>query len=105
MTITNSGNIALNWNIVEDDTACDSPADVPWLTVNPTAGTTPPAATDIVDITFDSTGLNAGVYLASLCVSSNDPDPGPGNGTDLVIVDLEMIVEVFKIYLPIIQKP
>ncbi|HSN74113.1 MAG TPA: choice-of-anchor J domain-containing protein, partial [Anaerolineae bacterium] len=57
---------------------CDAPSDVPWLSVSPTNGTTAPAATTPVDVTFDSTGLAAGVYNANLCVTSNDPDPGPG---------------------------
>jgi hypothetical protein len=52
-----------------------------------------PGDTDTVTVTFDSTGLAAGTYVAALCVTSNDPDPGPGNGTDLVVVDLELTVE------------
>jgi len=71
---------------------CDMPADLPWLSVNPTNGTTAPAATTPVQVTLDSTGLAAGVYNANLCISSNDPDPGPGNGTNLVIVPVELTV-------------
>ncbi len=71
---------------------CDAPADVPWLSVSPTNGTTAPAATTPVDVTFDSTGLAAGTYNANLCISSNDPDPGPGNETELVIVPVELVV-------------
>ncbi len=37
--------------------ACATPSDLPWVSVNPTAGTTAPAATTVVDVTFDSTGL------------------------------------------------
>ena len=33
-------------------------------------------------------------YMANLCVTSNDPDAGPGNGTDLVIVPVEMVVVI-----------
>ena len=57
LTITNSGNITLNWNIVEDDTTCDSPTDIPWLSVAPDTGTTAPSNDTVVDVTFDSTGL------------------------------------------------
>jgi subtilisin-like proprotein convertase family protein len=71
---------------------CSNPGDVPWLSVSPTHGTTAPAATTAVDVTFDATGLAAGVYNANLCVSNNDPDPGPGNETDLVIVPVELTV-------------
>ncbi|MEI2688243.1 MAG: choice-of-anchor J domain-containing protein [Anaerolineae bacterium] len=72
---------------------CSAPSNVPWLSVNPTNGTTAPAAITPVDVTFDSTGLAAGTYNANLCVTSNDPDAGPGNGTELVIVPVELIVE------------
>jgi hypothetical protein len=72
---------------------CDAPDDIPWASVAPDNGTTVPGDTDTVTVTFDSTGLAAGTYVAALCVTSNDPDPGPGNGTDLVVVDLELTVE------------
>ncbi|MBE2235907.1 MAG: choice-of-anchor J domain-containing protein, partial [Anaerolinea sp.] len=72
---------------------CAAPSNVPWLSVNPTNGTTAPAASTPVQVTFDSTGLAVGVYNANLCIDSNDPDAGPGNGTELVIVPVELIVE------------
>jgi hypothetical protein len=53
---------------------CDSPADVPWLSANPAAGTITPAGNQVVDVTFDSTGIALGTYQATLCVFSNDPD-------------------------------
>ncbi len=43
-------------------------------------------------MTFDSTGLAVGAYTGNLCVTSNDPDAGPGNGTELVIVPVELVV-------------
>jgi len=49
-------------------------ADVPWLSENPTFGTVAPGGSQDVDVIFDSTGLAAGQYLASLDVFSNDPD-------------------------------
>ena len=53
---------------------CGTPSDLPWVSVNPAAGTTAPAATTVVDVTFDSTGLLPGLYEGLLCVNSNDPD-------------------------------
>ena len=53
---------------------CFTPADQPWLSVNPTAGTTLPATTSTVDVSFDSTGLTGGTYDALVCILSNDPD-------------------------------
>ena len=73
--------------------ACDALEDIPWASVTPDNGTTAPGATDTLDVEFDASGLLAGTYNAALCVYSNDPTPGPGNGTELVIVDLEMVVQ------------
>ncbi len=80
-------------SLVQAATVCDAPSDIPWLSANPTAGTTAPATATPVDVTFDSTGLTAGTYSANLCVTSNDPDPGPGNGTELVVVPVRLVVE------------
>jgi hypothetical protein len=54
--------------------ACEVISDIPWLSTTPTAGTTISATSDVVDVTFDATGLLAGVYTGTLCVNSNDPD-------------------------------
>jgi len=59
---------------VSPQTNCTNPADVPWLSANPISGTTPPAGFIPVDVTFDSTGIAVGIYEATLCVLSNDPD-------------------------------
>ena len=80
-------------NMISSMFVCDNPADVPWLSELPTSGTTAAGATTPVQVTFDSTGLAAGAYHANLCIASNDPDPGPGNGTELVVVPVELIVE------------
>ncbi|MBK8986370.1 MAG: choice-of-anchor J domain-containing protein [Chloroflexi bacterium] len=53
---------------------CVSPADVSWLTVDPTNGSILPGASTPVTVTLDSTGLAVGVYSAYLCVTSDDPD-------------------------------
>jgi hypothetical protein len=53
---------------------CSAPSDLPWVSVNPASGTTPPGGTSTVDVTFDSTGLSIGTYDGFLCVDSNDPD-------------------------------
>jgi hypothetical protein len=69
-----TGALELNTVAIAAGGACANPIDVPWLSVNPTAGTTPPAGTDTLDVTFDSNGVAIGVYDALLCVWSNDPD-------------------------------
>ena len=67
-------------NFFVDDVAldaisvCGSPADMPWLALSPTSGTTTGSNSDDVEVTFDSTGLTPNTYTGSLCVNSNDPD-------------------------------
>ena len=51
---------------------CANPADVPWLSMTPAAGTTASGSTTPVTITFDAGDLAAGTYNANLCVQSND---------------------------------
>jgi len=61
--------------IIEGQPAiCGNLADVPWLSASPTAGTIAPAGSQQVNVSFDSTGLALGLYEATLCVFSNDPD-------------------------------
>jgi len=62
------------------------PGDIPWASVAPASGVTPPGLTDTVDVTFDSTGLLPDTYTGDLCISSNDPDES------LVIVPLSLEV-------------
>jgi hypothetical protein len=86
LTIGNIGGADLNWNIVESQSGCPTPGDIPWISLAPTGGTTPPAGNTPVDVWFDSTGMTPGTYFADLCVNSNDPD------SPLVPVPLEMMV-------------
>ncbi len=69
------------------DIVCDSPVEIPWASVNPSSGATSPSGSDLVDISFDSTGLAVGTYDATLCVDSNDPI------TPRIQVPLSLIVE------------
>jgi uncharacterized repeat protein (TIGR01451 family) len=51
---------------------CQLPSDIPWLSVAPDTGVTPPGGSAFVEVTFDSTGMSAGTYNSTLCVFSND---------------------------------
>lgn len=53
---------------------CASPSTVPWLSVDPDAGTTAGGDFSEVEVTLDATGLAFGTYEALLCINSNDPD-------------------------------
>ncbi len=61
--------------------------EVPWLSVDPVSGTTPAGESSTVTVTLDSTGLATGLYEASVCVASDDPDEA------LVVVDVAMTVD------------
>ena len=52
---------------------CDSPVDIPWLSTDPDAGTTPPGESVAVDVTADASDLAPGEFTALLCVTTNDP--------------------------------
>jgi hypothetical protein len=66
---------------------CSAPVDIPWASVNPTAGSISAGGNSDVDVTLDSTGLAAGTYSGNLCVESNDPD------TPLVVVPVDLTVD------------
>ena len=67
--------------------ACDSPGDISWLSLSPSAGSTGPGESSDVTVVFDATGLMAGDYEGSLCVASNDAT------TPLVVVPVSLTVE------------
>jgi hypothetical protein len=101
LTISNTGDADLLWTIDEQpsttgtaktivlDTVwgqvelasgfdCVPPiqlGDIPWISANPTAGTTAASTADDVTVTFDATGINLGVMRADLCVNNNSITP------------------------------
>jgi subtilisin-like proprotein convertase family protein len=87
VTWASTGGFDMAWQLAGAPLPCDNPADVPWLSLSTTSGTTAGGNTDSVDVTLDSTGLAPGTYDAHLCVNSNDPD------TPLVDVPVSLTVE------------
>lgn len=64
--------------VIEGTVVSVCPAsDIPWASVSPTGGTTPPEGSSLVSVLFNSTGLGPGLYSAELCIESNDPDENP----------------------------
>ena len=54
---------------------CGQPSDLPWLSLNPTSGTTAPGSDTPVTVTIDATGsVDGDVLSGTVCVRSNDPD-------------------------------
>ena len=53
---------------------CVQPQDLPWLSLDPLTGTTPPAGASPIIASIDAAGTNAGDVLAgTVCATSNDP--------------------------------
>ncbi|MCA9933970.1 MAG: proprotein convertase P-domain-containing protein [Ardenticatenaceae bacterium] len=68
-----TGNIRFDYIHLLDETTCDFPGDISWYSVSPNSGQIDPHNNSIVDIIFDSTGMDDGTYSSTLCVNSNDP--------------------------------
>ena len=73
LTIHNDGGSNLTWSITEEPGATGCTGTIPWLAVDPASGTTLGGYATPVVVTFDATGVAAGVYTGALCVGSNDP--------------------------------
>jgi hypothetical protein len=71
-------------------TACEVTDGAPWVTIDPTSGTVAPDGSQVVSVTFDSTGLADGdVRETNLCLDSNDAARGR------VEVPLRLAVRLF----------
>jgi len=67
---------ARSWFVraVEAPVGCTAPADVPWLSLAPTAGSVPVGgAATAATVTLDPTGLATGAHVATLCVGNGQP--------------------------------
>ncbi len=53
---------------------CDTPADLPWLGLTSTSGSTAPLSSSTIAVTFFAGSLPVGLYEGTLCLESNDPD-------------------------------
>jgi hypothetical protein len=69
LRIFNNGDADLEWNLTENP-------QVHWLSENPTSGTVSPRPNNRMDVTlsFNTAGLNPGVYHTNLLITNNDPD-------------------------------
>jgi hypothetical protein len=83
LTIYNSGEGVLNWQITE---GCD------WLSVDPNSGSST-GEQDTVVVSVDVTGLDKGTYYCDLTVS----DPNAENSPRVVLIDLLVQVPVIEL--------
>jgi uncharacterized repeat protein (TIGR01451 family) len=79
--------------VIQGPTDCTMLADVPWLSVAPTSGTTVGGSSTPITVSFNGVGLLPGTYNARLCVTSNDPDQVVGNGGVLVVVPVSFTID------------
>jgi hypothetical protein len=84
--------------IIQGTQAPPCSGDIPWLSVNPTSGTTNAGSNSGVSLVFNSTGLTTGVYTGTLCLTSNDYD------TSFVQIPVSLTVKLYSIYLPVIRR-
>jgi len=76
--ISNSGGATLDWTADSSSVGCVAPVNVPWIALDPTAGSVASgAAAANVDVTLDATSLTPGSYSANICVHSNDAAHDP----------------------------
>jgi subtilisin family serine protease len=79
---------------------------VPWLTVNPKAGSVTPMDSQTIAFTFDASNLIAGQYGAIATIHSNDPDENPLDVPITLHVtaaepDIEISPAAFQAILPV----
>ncbi len=78
----------LDWTITEAASDCSEPADLPWLTLDATSGTTASSAGPVVALTFGTDGLTAPASRTGvLCIATND------RGDELIEVPVSLQVE------------
>lgn len=104
LTISNTGVVDLDWNIVETGSftegGCGSPQNIAWVDVNPVNGTISPGNNEVVEIVFDTAGLGGGDYTGQLCLSSNDPS----NTAVPISLTLTVIQTEFLLYMPTVYR-
>ncbi len=97
LPLKNTGFANLTWTVHESD--CSAPVDISWLSISPSSGTLSRQSQQNLNLTFDSDGLDPGIYTENICFASNDP-----NMAELNIEVTLVVTEQFIIHLPIVFK-
>ena len=75
--------------------------NLPWLSAQPVTGSVPPGTSQVVNVTFDATGAQAGRHDAALRIISNDPL----RPQQTVPVALTVVLNLnHKVYLPLVLR-
>ncbi len=72
LTIGNSGLGRLTWSL-------EKQFNTGWLIPQLTSGTTAGGLQTVINVQFNTTGLNTGIYTNTLIITSDDPDENPWN--------------------------
>jgi|GEM_PF-1574439 len=89
LTISNTGDAQLDWTAASATATCDTLDGVPWIALDPAAGSIAEGDPETpITVTLDAASLTAGLYVANICVSSND------TANDLVTVPVEFTVNI-----------
>lgn len=91
LVLSNRGASTLIWNLQEATPAAS------WLSETPKLGTVNPGNHADITITFDTTGLNPGLYLSQLLIYNNAPYP------PVLTIPIRLRVGHI-IYLPVVSK-
>jgi uncharacterized repeat protein (TIGR01451 family) len=100
LTVSNTGDADLAWDLAEV-TAVD------WLSQEPISGTAAPETQEVVGITFDSTGLQAGeMYTATLRVNANVANGSAVDAGFVSYIDVPVTLHVneYLIYMPVVSR-
>jgi hypothetical protein len=71
-----------------------------WISVDPITGTVPTDSSIPVQVTFDSDGMQPGVYTTTLSLASNDPI----NPLVSIPVRMEVIEAPYHFYVPLLVR-
>jgi uncharacterized repeat protein (TIGR01451 family) len=88
-----------------DDISLGHFADTPWLSENPTAGTTPGGSSSPIVVTFNATGLTPGVYESTIYAASNDPvNPLVAVPVTMTVIEPTADLSITKTAIPVDVK-
>jgi len=84
---TNSNYIGIDTVSVAQPDFCQSPSEVPWLSVTPFFGATDAGDSSVVSVDIDASGLAEGSHDAVICVNTND------EGAEIIPVPFNLNVQ------------
>ncbi|MCD4734799.1 MAG: T9SS type A sorting domain-containing protein [Bacteroidales bacterium] len=99
--LSDNPDLNFNWNIRAKLTG--DPIEQ-WLSVSPSSGTIAVGASEDVDVTFDATALDPGLYEATIVVNNNDPNNSQVD-VDVTLDVITGIIEMEKTAVMIYPNP